>query len=55
MSWHGYLLGNDETVAALDQYTITIEQCVRDTEKILNRALAMGIWTDSKSLAKLLL
>ena len=52
---HGYLNMDVETLSILNQYTQLIEQCVIDVEKVISRTIAMGIWTDSRSLAMLLL
>ena len=51
---HGSLVGGLAEVDILNQYTLAIEQCVIEAEKVIDLATNLGIWTDSKALAALL-
>ena len=51
---HGSLVGGLEELDILNQYTLAIEQCVIEAEKVIDLATNLGIWTDSKALAALL-
>ena len=55
MCRHGLHSCCADTVDILNQYTVIIEQCVIDAEKVISHTVAMGTWEDSKTLAKLLL
>ena len=51
---HGYVACGIEEINILNQYTLAIEQCTIDAERVIHLTTIMGIWTDSKSLANLL-
>ena len=51
---HGHMTCSPEDLIVLNAYTLAIERCVVDAEKVLDLVDRLGIWTDSKSLAALL-
>ena len=51
---HGHLAGSLQDLDILNQYTLAIERCVVDAERVLDLVHLQGIWTDSKSMARLL-
>ena len=55
MCRHGHVACQPEELHTLDEYTLAIEQCVVDAERVFQLLDLLGIWTDSRTLSKLLL